>query len=267
MDNDVGIYSQLDEDNAREIDNYIGSLNPEIRDTITMYTYNLAEELNSAILDDNITEEQAIQIDNLDAALAGVPPITKPVTLYRGVKFFPDIDVRTFMSTSYDVNVTSRFVGGPSINKICCLLRITASPGTQILPIDSLSRIPFEKEVILARTGDLLLTNARLEPYEKVYGESGTVKKSITEEILVYDLVYLPYKVSKDSTLSLKRERHRIINERIVQELVDLFYQTDPSLSIEARVEYLARRIKADDFMTISRKTIDAAIGRIKSTA
>jgi hypothetical protein len=192
---DEDLYDQLDKDNEQDIREYVNSLNSDIKDTIWEYTHNMAEDMNRAILEDDIDQEVSIHIERLDNALSGVPPITRPVTLYRGVKFFPDINIRTFMSTSYSAQVTSKFIGGNSNGKICCLLRIMASAGTKILPIDTISRLPYEKEVLLARTGDFILTNAGFESYNRVYGYDPSERdmhRSISREILVYDLTYIP---------------------------------------------------------------------------
>jgi hypothetical protein len=282
MDRDV--YDQLDGYNASEIDAYMHNLNVDVIQTIRAYTHNLAQHINRAILAGTTIEESDDEIidygpdiETLDRVLSGVPPITRPVTLYRGVSGFPDIDVKTFMSTSYDVRKTDNFTGGRLRGKICCLLRITASAGSKILPIMDISYYPGEKEVLLARTGDFILTNAGYEPYDKIYGRSAlrsqTIghsddnkkKPYIADEIFIYDLVYVPYKIHRSDKIDLQKEQSKLLNERIVQELVDHFHRIDPTLSFDERMQQLVRDAKANSF-NIAPRNMVAIIDRISST-
>ena len=153
--------------------NYVQTLRPEIKNAIMDYSdtsySDLNERLRSGIV---LTRYQRNLIDLIDEAFEGVPPTEQPITVYRGVKgtFVPD--TVSYVSTSSDPNIAKSFTG-----KHCCRLQILIPPGSHILPIESISNSPNEREILLPREGRFIITNMRSDN---------------PDGIRSYNLVYIP---------------------------------------------------------------------------
>lgn len=82
-------------------------------------------------------------LDTLDELFENVPPIDQTQIVYRGIStYFPLESIKSFISTSLSFDVATSFSG-----KYCCLLYITLSPGSKILPLKELSYLPSEEEM------------------------------------------------------------------------------------------------------------------------
>lgn len=152
--------------------NYLENVNQDIKKSIVDYTMN--SDINRTLWE-GLPEtklEKKIK-SSLDDELKKIPPITQPIIVYRGIKR-DFISNRGYISTSYVKQVAIRFS-----ELDCCLLTIILPVGSRILPIDILSDIPTEGEIILPRESNFLITNIRY-----IKGHIYIIK--------CYDLVYIP---------------------------------------------------------------------------
>jgi len=107
----------------------------------------------SKIANDNVVKKQ---IENIDLLFSLVDPITKPITLYRGVRFEQFASENySYVSTSYDESVPMQYIDRKNH---CCIIEITVPVGTKCLFLESISRYSNEKEVLLPRNGSFALT-------------------------------------------------------------------------------------------------------------
>jgi hypothetical protein len=137
--------------------------NPKAVDDLNNYTGFAFSAINrllrkqkgdlTTIPDDNVEKKQ---IDNIDLLFSLVDPITKPITLYRGVRLeqFTSEDY-AYLSTSYDISAPMQYVD--HINH-CCVIELAIPVGTKCLFLESISRYSNEKEVLLPRNGNFVLT-------------------------------------------------------------------------------------------------------------
>ena len=150
---------------------YVRMLNLETRNAITDYSdtafRDLNERLRSGII---LTTYQRKLIDLIDDAFEGVPPTQQPITIYRGIQGPFLLDAVSYVSTSHDPDIAKSFTG-----KHCCRLKILIPPGSHVLPIEKISNMPNEKEILLPREGQFVITNTRSE-----------------DDIQSYDLIYIP---------------------------------------------------------------------------
>lgn len=152
---------------------YVRRLDEETKEVIQEYTGSSYEILNKRLRNQEYLGNFQDMVDTLDRTFDDAPPTKRSITLYRGIDATEFInEVSSYISTTYNI-VRAR----KSLGRRCCLLRILVSSGSQVLPIEEISEHPFEKEVLLPRTGRLEITNVDEE-----------------DAIAVYDLVYLPKK-------------------------------------------------------------------------
>lgn len=100
---------------------------------------------------DTLTRDFKLLKKNIDDVFKYIPPIEKSITVYRGVKFESSSEFTTdlndfgFISTTYDKPIAFEFLD----DYTCCLLEITLDPGTKVIPLESFSKYPVEKELLL----------------------------------------------------------------------------------------------------------------------
>jgi hypothetical protein len=128
------------------------------------------------------------------------PPLTKEMTVYRGVK--DDFYLKGakngiyknngFISTAIDVNVAEMFRNGE--DKIrsdlgCCLKRITLVPGTRVVTLMPVS--PFGEKEILLNDGSLYLIKKE-RVIKTLYNEPSNASRSLcykkTHKVIVSDI-------------------------------------------------------------------------------
>ena len=133
---------------VEDINDYTGFAFSRINRLIRQHKGNLND------IDDDIAEKK--QIKNIDLLFSLVDPITKPITLYRGVKYeqFAKEDY-SYVSTSYNMSAPYQYIDK---RNHCCLMEITLPVGTKCLFVESVSNYSDEKEVLLPRNGNFVLT-------------------------------------------------------------------------------------------------------------
>lgn len=100
---------------------------------------------------DTLTRDFKLLKKNIDDVFKYIPPLEKSITVYRGIKFKSTLDFTAdlndfgFISTTYDKPIAFEFLDDYK----CCLLEITLEPGTKVIPLESFSKYPEEKELLL----------------------------------------------------------------------------------------------------------------------
>lgn len=141
-----------------------------------------------------------------------MPPIETSITVYRGIKtsLMGDItSIVTHISTSYDQKESLVFT-----NKYCCMIRITLSPGSKVLPVEDISIHPLEKEIIVSR-----------------FGSFNLVLISVIDDLKFYDLVYLPEGyIHIESNVELNSNKNSLTVEQSINRLNSLIDEEELEL-------------------------------------
>ena len=134
---------------------FLAHLNPKERQVIDIYSGGDFEEIQLAVRTGKYPDKEVKEIvDILDDIFERVPPLEHTIIVYRGIKEkFRELPA-SYLSTSWDLNQANEFMRGK-----CCLLEITLSAGTKLLPIQSASSSTYEKEILVSRFGHLKLTH------------------------------------------------------------------------------------------------------------
>lgn len=150
--------------NLQKQEQYTTNLSGSIKDALEWYTGGNFDKFNIALRTNKILPSSSQRILNyIDDAFDAVPPISEPVVVYKGKGSNRVYSDKAFMSTTLDYNKTKRFSG-----KNCCVIQITVSPGSKILPLRTISREPDEEEVLLDRNGYLLVTGSKINDQDKM---------------------------------------------------------------------------------------------------
>lgn len=128
-----------------------------------------------------IEEMQGIRtrVEHMDAAFERAPPLFYPLKVFRAVRFNvaeklaimdtdavnagecnSDVSGNQFLSTSTIASVSERFLAKADKTTenrwvepgVCCFLRINIPVGTSVIPLEEITNVPHEHEVLLPRT-------------------------------------------------------------------------------------------------------------------
>ncbi len=108
------------------------------------------------VFNKNITDVQR----HLDIAFAHVPPLEHTQIVYRGIKYegkkytHDPIYNKQYISTTTKIDIARNFLGNEK-GFLCCLLHITLPKGTHVLPLQGVTRVGAEFEILLPRNGKL----------------------------------------------------------------------------------------------------------------
>lgn len=131
---------------------YVESLTPRQKAIIRLYTGLAFVPMNTAFRHGHLSHLH----NEITDIFVNAPPTTESATVFRGTFF--DIEgshlEKGILSTSLDLNVGVRFISDDG----CCLYMITVPVGTKLLPIEALSAIGNENEVLLEPNGILVIT-------------------------------------------------------------------------------------------------------------
>jgi hypothetical protein len=145
-----------------EHDVYFKSLKSRYVAAIKHYTANGFVEMNAYMRGQAVSNPEQVKeyVNNLNLALNNAPVTTKPMTVYRGVKFdnlpkyhklkagqLIDLFRDSFNSTSFNINVSS---GGYFSDPSCCVFILHLPAGVKGLYVDKNSSVPGEGEFIMA---------------------------------------------------------------------------------------------------------------------
>jgi len=135
--------------------NYIAALDKHLKDSLIYYTTPEYKELNNSLRNNRMmSSEHKQHYDNILDIFEAGPTMKTVLTVYRGMtKRYKMFENEVFISTSTSKKVAKTFSRGGS----CCLYIITLTPGQYtILPLDTISEIPDEYEVLLP-PGNLII--------------------------------------------------------------------------------------------------------------
>jgi hypothetical protein len=194
---------------------YVDSLDGRIKDSIAEYTGSEFEVLNDHMRRGKSLSSHHQEIRNdLEKAFVNVPPLERPILLFRGVKQEHDMGKLTaFVSVTFDINQTDDFH-----TKKCCLFIITVSSGSKILPINRLSESFYERELLLPAEGTFFVTNVHYD-----------------QSLKVFDLTYIP---EKAKPIISDRTMDEFLDRQIQLELQEI-KSSSPSLSVQNWVDRL----------------------------
>jgi len=103
-------------------------------------------------------------LKNLDLAFARIPQLEQPLIVYKGKQSEKVYSDKAFVSTSLQFDVAMHFAKERKETGLhCCVVEITVSPGSKILPIFYGSEYPEEQEILLDRDGKMFVTGSTIE--------------------------------------------------------------------------------------------------------
>ncbi len=137
---------------------YVQRLDPEIRDSLLMYTINDYHEINRyhRKLNSEITPVIRKHIENIEQAFALCPTVSESFTVYRGQET-STFNTDSYISTTFDINITPDYF---SKKNRCCIFVITVSPGAKALPLQNVSNYKGEQEVLLDKNGQFFFNHS-----------------------------------------------------------------------------------------------------------
>lgn len=159
---------------------YVRNLPDSIKESLNWYTDVNYITFNEIIRSGKvIPRNERVHYENITTAFDQSPPLKHSVIVYKGIvgeKVFSD---KAFVSTTTSYDVTKYF----SLEE-CCVLEITVSAGSLILPISEISNAPDEHEVLLDRGGTMTVTGTDIRDNKKIIYVTYTPQFSavITEE-------------------------------------------------------------------------------------
>ena len=134
---------------------FVQSLSP---DRIRSLRYYTGGDLNTGLRKGISKYMGQNHIDNIDSVFNDIPPIDNALTVFRGLQA-TEADLRKtdkgYVSASLLKSVAMKFTG-----KTCCVLQITLSPNTKIIPLHTISDISEEQEILLERNGTFIVTGS-----------------------------------------------------------------------------------------------------------
>lgn len=162
---------------------FVDNLPNKVKDSITQYTGIEYVQLNSMLREKSrLFPKHQTMIDNMDYAFQNAPKLEKEIIVYRRLRVFDVNKMTSVISASYDKNFVSKFRAD------CCILIITLPVGSSVLPIENISNVPEEKEILLNRKGMYFITKEGDEAYANKEEE----KTGETHTVYTYHISYIP---------------------------------------------------------------------------
>jgi hypothetical protein len=256
----IGSFMQKKYSSTKIQDDYVKSLDEDIKDSLIWYTGDDYSGFNRYLRNlrskkySNSTYE--MHLKNIDYAFAHAPPLEVPITVYKGVIGSEVFSDKAFISASKYYENTLKFAES---YKQCCVLEITVSKGSKILPLQSLTKYKDEEEVLLDRNGSLICT----EQYMK--------KDKVNRYMKVLVCVYakgLEIESSKDikeisEELAYENFENKII-ERILNNVDEdelILYSNDNEL--KQYINSIYKQLKVP--FILEKDVVEIILSRIKS--
>lgn len=197
---------------------YVETLPDSEKASINWYTGGNYDQFNDAIRKGKLLSQlQRGHKDNIDSAFEAVPPLEGPIIVYKGKGSDKVYSDKSFMSTTLLYERTKRFT-----NKDCCVLQITVSAGSKVLPIRALSKEPDEEEVLLDRDGTLIVTGNTIEKEGMkiifiTYCPQGSKPIHTDEELKKADRTFDPRLIVEQLITSMQDEDPEFLDEHIIR--------------------------------------------------
>jgi hypothetical protein len=187
--------------------------------SINWYTGGNYDDFNDSVRKGKmLSQEQRDHKENIDTAFDSVPPLEVPIVVYKGKGSDRIYSDKSFMSTTLLYDRSKRFT-----NKECCVLQITVSAGSKVLPIRTISKEPDEEEILLNRDGILIVTgnSIRKEDMMKIifvtYCPKGSNPVRTDEELKKADHVFDTQLIIEKLIESLQDEDSDFLDEDLVK--------------------------------------------------
>ena len=221
----------------------------EIAESISKYTYDekFYKTMNTNLLRKK-RQPKEIQVDlnNIDEAFKAVPPLTEPLVVYRGKQKDEVSKVDpSFVSTSLFSEVTKTFTGVG-----CCILKITVSPGSKVLPIYDLSRLRSEYEILLDRGGHFVVTGSEIIRDITAIIEGGDMKT-------IY-VMYIPKIFEQTTLLSEIVDPEKLDDTQIQESVIAYFTGMKLRYKSEEQFDIHLNKLVEEENLILSPETIDA---------
>ena len=221
----------------------------EIAESITKYTRDekFYKTMNTNLLRKK-RQPKEIQVDlnNIDEAFKAVPPLTEPLVVYRGKK--QDEVNKTdlsFVSTSLSVKVATAFAEAG-----CCVLQITVSPSSKVLPIYDLSNEPLEYEILLDRGGQFIITGSEIvrDISSARYGK----------DMKIIYVSYVPKIFEQTTLLSEIVDPEKLDETQVQESVITYFIGMKIDYRSEEEFDTHLNKLITEENLILSPKTIDA---------
>lgn len=232
----------------KEQEKYVQDLEHDLKASLNWYTGVNFDQFNSYIRSGyNLTTIQREHLENIDKAFNNVPVLEDALTVYKGKSSETVYSDKSFISTSTSIMGASRFSG-----RSCCILQITVSPGSRVLPLRTISEIPDEEEVLLDRNGHLVVTGS-------------TVDRTNFSNMKIIFVTYSPYesKVVHDEKETMTTVQ--ILDRKmIVNRVINFFIQdidsddSDDEIPDENDIRYMFEKFSGE-------KITDKELEHVKS--
>jgi len=229
---------------------YVNNLPYKYIDSIRYYSSDGYDAINTALLlclpmaskDSNVVRD-------LDSIFDKAPPIDRDITVYRGVsKKHPLGVLPGYISTSYDIQTALEF---SDREQGCCMFVINIPKGSKILPIEEVSSNKREKEILLPRSTNFILTSNRtIGSMDYFYLTMGDRQAEVC--IPVEKKETPPPTISKSEIITL-------LVDNTVKDDIDLF-------GVEEAVQMTASNLRQIAKLVISDEDIKAAIRLLKAS-
>jgi hypothetical protein len=156
---------------------YVNGLSETQKESLTWYTGGDFDIFNETLRKGgDVLPIHLTHLQNISSSFESAPPLQEPIVVYKGIDTDNVYSDDAFVSTSSEYNVAATSF---SDKKECCVIQITVSPGSLVLPLMSVSREPEENEVLLDRGGTLLVTGSTIRTTMKVIFATYTPKNSV----------------------------------------------------------------------------------------
>jgi len=159
-----------------------------------------------------------------------VPPLKTTIVVFKCKNSANVYSDKSFVSTSLDYEGSKLFSG-----KNCCVLQITVSAGSKVLPIKDLSRYQEEEEVLLDRDSIFFVTGSMINE---------------TDNMKIIFVTYNPknsIKVENKDDISNAEDEYD--SDLIVERIIDNLKDDDP--------DYIDDETIIDMYKTITGKMIE----------
>jgi hypothetical protein len=220
---------------------YINKLPQSIKKSLYWYTTEEYKDFNKRKRDGRLlTSEQRTHYENLLTAFYDVPPTKSVIVVYRGSTTIDGFSTKSFTSTTLDKSETKKFTG-----RHCCLIEITVSPGSKVIPLRTISENPVEEEVLLDQGGTYISTST-----------------TINEQMKTLFLTYIP-EISQvvHNKDELKQAETVLDNGLIIERLVTFYEDDDPEDVDEDDIKIMYKKIT--NGKTIPPKDLEKVKNRI----
>jgi hypothetical protein len=237
---------------------YVETLDEDIKDSLRWYTSDEYVKFNRYLRTEKKERNSVFErhVHNIDFAFLNAPALQESIVVYKGVigsKVFSD---KAYISTSRYYDNTLKFA---ETYKNCCVMEITVSKNSKVLPLQSLTEYKDEEEILLDRDGTLICTSQYVKKVKK--------ESDMNMLVCVYTkgIEIQTMKDVKEAILELsEEERDKILIDRILS-LVDEgeleLYDSDKELKNYIKSLYS----QIEPSLTISKDLLDVILNRLKS--